>query len=56
MILLEPEIDTLVMWVDQLVIPQELGEELTSRMSASGRPTLDLVGSSSAIVNSTVIA
>jgi hypothetical protein len=54
--LLEPEIDKLLKWADQLVIRRKLGEELTSLISASGRPTLDLVGSSAAVVNSAVSA
>jgi len=43
--LLEPEIDTLVIWADHLVIAQKPSEALASRIVASGRPTLDLVGS-----------
>lgn len=54
--LLEPEIDTLLNWADHLVIAQRPGEELASRISASGRPALDLVGSASAAMSSVVIA
>ncbi len=38
MILLDPEIDTVVMWGDQLVIPQDLGKEITSL--AANRPSI----------------
>jgi GDP-mannose 6-dehydrogenase len=54
--LLEPEIDTLLSWADHLVIAQKLGEVLASRIVASGRPAVDLVGSSSAFVPSPVSA
>jgi GDP-mannose 6-dehydrogenase len=54
--LLEPEIDTLLSWANHLVIAQKLGGVLASRVVASGRPALDLVGSLSAFVPSVVIA
>ncbi len=43
--LLEPEIGTLLNWADNLVIAQKPSTELAGRIAASGRPTLDLVGS-----------
>lgn len=42
--LLEPEIGTLLNWADRLVIAQKPNSEMASRILASGRPALDLVG------------
>jgi len=46
--LLEAEVDTLLGWADHLVIAQKPGEALARRLSDSGLPVLDLVGSSMA--------
>ena len=54
--LLESDIEAMLDWADRLVIAQKPGEELASRISASDRPVLDLVGSLSAPVGPAMIA
>ena len=54
--LLEPEVDTLLKWADHLVVAQKPSADLASRIAASGRPVLDLVGSSSTVPTPAAIA
>lgn len=54
--LLEPEVDTLLKWADHLVVAQKPSADLASRIAASGRPVLDLLGSSSSVPTPAAIA